>query len=140
MDHARRAGGAEPMMRLALLLLLGVPVAGCTANASAEYAELAIGRADPVPDTQCVPLPLLPGAKIIEDLSLGAGISAQVFATPDAIDITSLRRIRRAFSSLAASSLVPEATIAATDTSKDDSLPLLKSVPIRVATTDLVTE
>jgi hypothetical protein len=76
------------MMRRALLLLLAVPVAGCTANASAEYAELAIGRADPVPDTRCVPLPLLPGAKIIEDLSLGAGISAQVLATPDAIDIT----------------------------------------------------
>jgi hypothetical protein len=75
------------MMRRGALLLVAASALGCTANASAEYAELAIGLADPTPDTECVPLPLLPGAKIIEALSLGAGISAHVSATPDAIDI-----------------------------------------------------
>ena len=76
------------MKRLASVLLLAGSSAACTANGSAEYAELAIGITDPVLDTECVPLPFLPGSKIIEDLPLGQGISAHVFATPDVIDIT----------------------------------------------------
>jgi len=76
------------MTRLAFTLLLAGSVTACTGDGSAEYAELAIGIAEPVLDAECVPLPLLPGSKIIEDLELGDGVSAHVVATPDAVDIT----------------------------------------------------
>src|SRR6185369_6979069 len=71
LDNARRKGGAKPMTRLAFTLLLAGSVTACTGDGSAEYAELAIGIAEPVLDAECVPLPLLPGSKIIEDLELG---------------------------------------------------------------------
>lgn len=76
------------MKPFAFLALFACLAAACTGDGDAEYAELAIGTADPMLDMECVPLPLTPGAEVVEDLGLAPGISAHVVALPESIDIT----------------------------------------------------
>jgi len=77
---------------LALLAALGLALAACgqPTPGGPEYAELGISTLDARGGEQrrdCVPLPVLSGGVVDEDLTLAPGLTAHVFAVQDFAEV-----------------------------------------------------